>query len=69
MSTIRTVSKIKRALYYVLKPMNAREFKIEDLRMLKLLVLDMKGFRYYRTWGKWTRNSGKQSRNKVKRAN
>jgi hypothetical protein len=55
--------KLSNVVHYVLKPMNARHFKIETRKMLKLLLLEMKGFRYYRLWGTW-KNKPKKSKRK-----
>ena len=69
MSTTPTMlsKRLLNSVLYVLKPMNAKTFKIETPKILKLLVLDMKGFRYYRTWGKWNDKPTKIQKGKQKK--
>jgi hypothetical protein len=63
--TTPTKKRLSNVVRYILKPINTKAFTIESNKILKLLVLEMKGFRYYRLWGKWN-NKPKKSKGQKK---
>jgi hypothetical protein len=68
MSTIHTAPKNRRlrnVVRYMLKP-NILGLAMTTDDMKELLVLQMKGFRYHRMWGRWTDRPKKSDRAKTK---
>ena len=52
--SIMKVHSLAVVIKYYLKPMDPDVVnEIEDIRMIRFLLLEMKSFRYRRRWGTW----------------